>query len=294
MKLYPDAARRYIEDSGSCRTRASGRLYHVMLRQLQARHPDWQVDQFDTNSLTAWCLSDGPAPNTVKTRRKVARSFFGWAAWQKLVPASPAEDLKYTLRPSNNKVRHGVWLPEHELGRLLRACPQTWAGRRARILLMFGALMGLRREELAELRWDQVSHDASRLVFIGKGEKLAQLGIPPQLRTELQAWRREAGPGAVAVLPSLNDRFDGEPNWSQPIGIGGVTNAVHQAGRWAGLELAPHDLRRTFAGILEAKQVPVKDIARLMRHSNVGTTDTYLETNPARAAKLADTFTIAL
>jgi integrase len=51
-------------------------------------------------------------------------------------------------------------------------------------------------------------------------------------------------------------------------------------------------MRRSFGGLLESKGVPVTDIQRAMRHSNVGTTSVYLDKNPAKAAAITGALTI--
>lgn len=296
MKLYPEATKRYVDQSGNCRTRASRRTVTTQLGLLQASQPNLELDQFRTEHITTWCLSTirvAPSPGTIKARASVAKAFFSWCVWQKMLEHSPAEDLRYTVRPGHQKVRQSRWLTEAELTELLRALPSTPHGQRDKLIVMFGSMMGLRRYEIAGLRWEQLSSDMSRLTFIGKGQKLAQLGVPRQLQAELKAWRRQAPVGVQTVLPSFKGPFGGA-QWGDPLGVGGVEDAVTLAGKNVGIHLLPHDLRRTFAGILEKKGTPVKDISRLMRHSNVGTTDTYLEDNPERAVALADTFELAL
>jgi integrase len=66
-------------------------------------------------------------------------------------------------------------------------------------------------------------------------------------------------------------------------GINGLRNAIKKRGTQIGLpELAPHDLRRTFAGRLEDNDVPLRTIQPALRHSSVATTDRYLADNPNR------------
>lgn len=296
MRLYPEATKKFVQESGTCRTPASVKTMATQLRLLQNAYPALTLDQFRTHHVTAWCLStirSAPSPGTIRARASVAKSFFSWCVWQKLIEHSPAEDLKWTVRPGHNKVRHGHWLSEAELAKLVRALPSTLRGKRDKVVILLGAMMGLRNHELVLLSWSQFSNDYSRLTFIGKGQKLAQLGVPPQVGAVLRSWRKDCPVGPDVVFPTMYGPF-GTPNWSQRLGAAGICDLVSDAGAQIGVELRTHDLRRTFAGILEAKGVAVKDISRLMRHSNVGTTDTYLEEAPGRAAALAEQFELAL
>ena len=294
MRLFPEAATAFV-DSGVCRTPASRASYLRELRALDQFAKGVTLDQYTTRLLTEYCLSNGPAPATAKRRRSQIVGFFEWATWMELVPANPASSLKFTVKPGSGGVRAHSWLGEAEIAHIIRACPDTPAGRRDRVMLLHGFLLGLRRFEIAGLRWNQYSQDMSRLSFVGKGNKLAQLGVPPQLRAELQAWCREAPADAVAVLPRIRDTFDEQViSWNEPVAYGSIGWLMDRAAARAGITLAPHDMRRSYAGVLEQAGVPVSDIQRLMRHSNLGTTSVYLEKNPNRTAALADNFTIAL
>ena len=63
----------------------------------------------------------------------------------------------------------------------------------------------------------------------------------------------------------------------------GIWLLVHEAAHTAGLgTVAPHDLRRSVAGALQATGVPIDTISRLLRHSNVAVTERYLSKLPQR------------
>jgi integrase len=303
MKIH-EAAQLYVNESSTVRTAASRRTVLSHLRALSALNPGLELGRYKTSHLVQYCTGptgSGLAPNTVRTRMSILRPFFDWCHWRKLYAgANPATDLKFAVKPGHGNVRTGTWLAEHEVAQVLRTCADSPCGRRDRIIFMVGFMMGLRCFEIAGLRWDQFSQDYSRLTFFGKGTKLAQLGVPPQVRAELQAWRREAPVGTQVVLPrfqpsSISGIDETVPNWYSPVGTFAIGHRCMLVGTKAGFpELRPHDMRRSYAGMLEAKGVPVQDISRLLRHSDIGVTSRYLERNPARSTALADTFELAL
>jgi integrase len=107
--------------------------------------------------------------------------------------------------------------------------------------------------------------------------------------------------GATAVLPRMRYVFNPKLgkrvrvcHWDRPLQYDGVLYAVKAAGKLAGIELRPHDLRRTFAGILEESGVPVTDIQRTMRHGDVGTTSRYLSKNPAKTVAVTEGLELGL
>jgi integrase len=76
--------------------------------------------------------------------------------------------------------------------------------------------------------------------------------------------------------------FTTSVNWNKPLGPDAITDAVAAAGNRLGVYLRPHDLRRSFAGWLESLATPVREIQLLLRHSNLATTDRYLDQSPTR------------
>lgn len=169
MKLYPDAALTYVNESGRVRTKASRATTLQHLRHLQACHPRADLAAFTHEHLHAFCLlarPDGnpPAAGTVKSRRGQLVSFFEWATFTGLVETNPAAKLKYSVRPANTFVRSHTWLSEAQLVRLVQSFPSTVTGRRDRVVCMILAFTGLRVFEVAALRWDQFSADLAKWV----------------------------------------------------------------------------------------------------------------------------------
>lgn len=296
MKLYPDIFREFASSSGRLRTQASHDSFQSIIRQLQQAHPRQTVGQFTSTQLTDFCLEAHLAPNSRRHRKAVLMSVFAWAEWKGYIKANPASVLKYSVVPGKHEVRPGHWLEEPEIATMLRSCDDSPRGRRDRLILLFGFMMGLRRFEIEALRWSMFSHDLRQLNMVGKGNKIATLGVPAQLAAELAAWRTEAPAGTDIVLPYY--RITNIPHraitidWSQGLKRSGIANVMKAAAQRCGMKVAPHDMRRSFAGLLEAKGKPVTDIQRAMRHENVGTTSTYLDKNPRKTVAVTEGLTI--
>ena len=56
--------------------------------------------------------------------------------------------------------------------------------------------------------------------------------------------------------------------------------------------LSAHDMRRTFAGLLEDSGVELRVIQSLMRHSSIAQTISYLDKHPHKAEKALMDFQI--
>jgi integrase len=161
---------------------------------------------------------------------------------------------------------------------------------------MLGLFTGLRLASLADLRWDQFSDDYSTLQVVVKGGKALTLPVVEQLADELRSWRRLCWVDGVAVIPKIKEKygehFRGERNkallWDQPLGAPGIYAAVKKAGGQIGLEIRPHDMRRSFAGWLEEQGLDLRAIQGLLGHENIATTAGYLERNPARLRRATE------
>lgn len=299
MKLYPEATRAFIDDSASSlRSPETRRTYRKYLELLQRAHPNKRVNQFIEHDLVLFCSAGDFAPGTVRQRRKVVCQFFEWATWRGHVRSNPALGLKRLVRPPNKGVRQHRWLTSEEIHALLAACRDgELLGQRDEVLLTLGFMTGLRVHEISKLQWPDVSLTQRTISLIGKGEKPATVGISVQLAGSLKLWKQEAeGPYVVPAMHAqwLAEQRGGAPvsiDWHTGLGRQGIALAINRRSELAGIErCAPHDMRRSYAGLLEAKGVPIQDISKALRHSDIATTQRYLEDNPARAVSIMQDF----
>lgn len=298
---YMEAINAYIEESGRLRTDSSRKTFRKTMVHLARYSGAVMLDDIDQQTLTEWCLCNNAAPSTVKKRRGHARGFFGWCAYKGWLETDPASGLAYSVVPGRGSVRTHTWLSKPQLVEVIKAMPNDQAGQRDRLIVLLGTLCGLRAEEICGLRWKDFAPDWSTVTLIGKGRKAATIGVPPELREALAEWHKLRPMGASAVLPRMQYMFNPATRkrvrvaqWDKPLEYHGVLYAVKAAGKRVGCKLDPHDLRRTFAGILEESGVPVTDIQRAMRHSDVGTTSKYLEKNPRRTVEVTEGLRLGL
>jgi integrase/recombinase XerC len=304
MKLFISAAKLYAAESGRVRTEQSRISFLKVMRLLQSQFPAHHIRHFTEENLAEFCLSRNPAPNTIRQRRAYVRSSFEWFAWKNLISDNPAANLKMAAPTSGGNVRLGTWLDEGQVAEIYRQMGEgTPLDRRNRLIFLFGIMTGLRLFELAGIRWSSFDDNYRTVTILGKGNQPAQIMLPGQLRVALAEWRKEAWLGASAVFPSVKEFMNMRAAcpqreqalvWDKPLGEAGLRYAIRGAGRKLGVRLNPHDLRRSYAGILEAQGSDLKDIQLALRHDHLATTDTYLRKNPARAGKVTGEFGLEL
>jgi integrase/recombinase XerC len=178
-------------------------------------------------------------------------------------------------------------------------------GIRDHALIAVGLLTGLRRAELARLRWGDVDLVQRRLSVQGKGSKFGTVGLPEEAATSLQRWREHViaaygrrswanapvfPTGGVVGLHERSYVFD----WSRPLKPEGLWKIVARRSLEAGLgPLTPHDLRRSFAGFLDERGVDLGGIQAALRHSSPDVTNRcYLERSTRRALRAVADLTL--
>ena len=142
--------------------------------------------------------------------------------------------------------------------------------------LLVGA--GLRREEAANLRFEDVKlvprGDRFRTVLAieGKGAKNRTVPISDALANAIDRWAGVVGNEGY-VLHSLG--MNQEPG--ENVTAVAIFNVVRKRGAMIGKgDLAPHDLRRTYAQIGFEEGVPITQLSVLLVHASVETTRRYL------------------
>lgn len=267
-----------------------------------------RVNEITSDDLRDFILQGGikqPSPSAISSYRSAIRAFFGWAAYAGIISHDPSAVLTRTVRVRAKPVRTDIWLSEDEINALFAACyddEHELLGRRDAVAIGLMVLCGLRVNELACLRWQNVHLRRGMLDFMGKGAKPAQVRMPAQLVEMLFEWRGllaagghfeirygrgTAKPEQRAVLLRFRAQtFDGrelEPCWGCGLGHSGIRDLVAARGAQIGVPgLRPHDLRRSFAGLLEEKGVSIREISLALRHESVATTERYLADNPAK------------
>jgi integrase len=250
------------------------------------------VNPLDLDALTTY--ADG-----LKSSRK---SFLKSAL--RLMSAGFEQDLKGRATPENiAQVQAGVyrleamrdavkvkahkgtkahtWLSQKQVTEITKLCGDDLEGRRDWIVLGLLLGAGLRREELATLTFDALKQQPMKggkvrdvLQVKGKGAKDRVIPIKPILASHLRAWREAVQGGLVARSLGMGKKLGGS------MSAVAIFQLVRKYGKMIGLpELAPHDLRRTYAQLGYEAGVPITQISVLLGHSNVATTQKYLNLN---------------
>jgi integrase len=178
------------------------------------------------------------------------------------------------IRASNGRKAH-IWLTPAEVRRLLAAPGAGIVGERDRLILALLVGAGLRRDELCNLTFENVKKMGARTVLeiTGKGDKPRVIPISDRLATLIELWgERFDYSGQVARALGMNRTP------AESITGAAIYNTVRKWGATIGKpDLAPHDLRRTFAQIGVDAGIAIQQLSVLLGHASITTTQKYLD-----------------
>ena len=237
------------------------------------------------------------------SRVSTARTFLKWCLRNDYVSRNVAEHLTDSYTPlatyhrTYGKVQAknpGRWLTHEEAyGQLISTCQDgTPVGLRDELVIRLG-LMGMRAAEIRDLTIANL-RQLPVITWTGKGRKprqgIAGAALLTALTKYLDQYREQTGcTGPLATtLPLICRQIQGtgtrgttaQLQWSQPMAYTTLWDLITKRAQKAGLgHVAPHDLRRTAAGILHratdehgAHHFDLLDIQKVLGHSDPATT----------------------
>ena len=221
----------------------------------------------DVKAFTVY-LRDVKQSRSVCSRAlSVVRTVYGVLVVDGLLEVNPAREVKSIKVDSTPKATYLE--TEEALVHFLTTAihGDEWHKRRARLCLYMLAFLGWRRFEVAASRIEDFSGDTATHVV--KGGKIATVGLPAVLQTEIASWRAFAGLGTKGALVPRS------PKDSRSVSGKIVYEIVKAVARRAGQDISPHGLRRTFVTLGRKIGADLHQLQRAVSHSSITTTERY-------------------
>ena len=210
------------------------------------------LELITARQIEEWLANPRWAPETRKSARSSVRSFFTWAVHNGVRDDNPTENL-LTVRVPQGKPKP---TPEDVLDQALNgAVPEV------RLMILFGAYAGLRRSEIAGLKWSDVTPYGLRVM--GKGGRTRVVPLHPRIVAELDEYE------------------GGEGEWLFP---SPVRKGQHVSGdyvsKWLkdalGGSYTAHTLRHRFGTAVYRKCKDLRAVQELLGHTKPETTARYV------------------
>ena len=282
----------------------------------QQDHADLELHELTEGHLEDWLgkrLQSGVSDSTVSKNTKHLNSLLDWAWRQDHIKENPASDLQRTLKLRPQPVIKHRWLKQHQVQKVLDSVNiLTSQDRRDALIMRLGFTAGLRNNEIRNLPLSGLkSIEDQRIDVVGKGDRLAQVWVPEKTAELLIKWKslyvtgwNELGKGAldesapvIIGFRNLQDWKTGErslvPQWGSGISQQAVGRIVAIRSAAAGYRIAPHDMRRSYAGLIHERG-GLEKTSHALRHSSLATTQIYIEKRQDAAAVAVETVGLGL
>jgi site-specific recombinase XerD len=250
-------------------TARTWRDYSYDLKQFVAvvgDQPPGSVTFQDVDQFITLQASRGYKPSTINRRLAAISSLYAF-----LSDEDPT--LMCPVLPHRHSLREPQRLPRPVLQADLEKFFAEVSNDRDRAIFILMLRCGLRISEVTQLKLTDLflKEEHPRLVATGKGGKERSVYLSPQAERTLLAYLFER-PQAVCDYVFLSY-----------LNKGLSTTAVHKRlmryRSLAGVHLTAHRLRHTFANDLVNADVPVTSIQKLLGHTWLETTQTYVAAN---------------
>jgi site-specific recombinase XerD len=214
----------------------------------------------------------GLAPASINQRLSALRKLAKEATYAGLVDPVAAQGIRDVRGAKVEGTRTGNWLTKAQAEKLInRPDTSTLKGRRDRAILAVMIGCGLRREEVAKLQFTHVQQREGRWCVVdirGKHGRIRTVPMPSWAKAALDEWAAaaEITEGAVCRGVNKGDRLTGDSLTSQ-----GVWRCVEKYSN-----VAPHDLRRTYAKLAHKGGAKLEQIQLSLGHASLITTERYL------------------
>lgn len=228
-------------------------------------HPAADLSRVSRHHVTRWrehLRNEGLAPVSVNTH--LANCSAVWTHLRRLQLTDTENPFKGVerLRTKKRETRFHEW---DKVEDMLRRAKE--AGDRNIVLaIVLGAMAGMRRNEITRARWEHIDWKTGKFWVAGTKNDYSAAFVPlhDRLRVELEPYKKAKG----AIIA----RRDGRPLASNSIAMYWT-----EAKRRYGLSGTLHQLRHSFATHLLDLGYPIAQVARVLRHGSVRSTERYAD-----------------
>jgi site-specific recombinase XerD len=217
----------------------------------------------------------GVTDSSINQRLAALRKLAMESADNGLIDESTAQAIK---RVGNIKIQGkklGNWL-SNEQAKAMIAAPQvkTIKGLRDRAILAVMLGCGLRREEIVELTVEHLQQREGRWVILdlkGKHNRTRTVPIASWIKAIVDHWTHAARIGRGVLFRRVRKGGAVLDVAMTPQAIWNIVQSYAPVAN-----LAPHDLRRTFAKLAAGNGAPLVQIQKTLGHASVQTTEHYI------------------
>lgn len=237
------------------------RYYETNLELIQfLRKPLDEISTYDLRFYLSLRRQNGKVSNrSLDGMRRCYSSFFKWLSEEELISRNPCAAL------AQIKYRKTVKKPYSatEIERLREACTNI----RDLALVDFLYSTGCRVSEVSRLDISDIDFEKMECIVIGKGNKERIVYLTPVAGMHLQEYLQQRKDMSEALFVGKGGKR---------LEKSGIEAALKKIGKTAGVEnVHPHRYRRTLATNLLDRGMNIQDVAAILGHADLKTTQIY-------------------
>jgi integrase/recombinase XerD len=180
------------------------------------------------------------------------------------------------------------YLQPEEVERVIASCsPTSPSGKRDRAILLLLARLGLRAGDIVELRVDDIDWKGAWISVCGKGRRLTKLPLTQEVGRAIVDYLKEGRPPAETDILFLRSRAPLRAFASHAAISVIVERAMRRAGVICPSRGAAHVLRHSVATSMLRHGASLQDIAAVLRHRSIETTQIYAKVDIAMLQEIA-------
>lgn len=223
-------------------------------------------------------LDEKKATATIETTLSVLKSLGRDLYSLGLTPQNLASELRTSWATANREIEPKEVPSSSDIERIAKSMDDEWNGRGD--IIRFLAYTGLRFEEAAALRWEDVDFKG-RKISIKRTAVWTSLGREERESTKTQASRREVVmlSDATKSLKRLKEKFGEKSEYvlsgerGGPLSYSLWRRHLKTARVQSKVDVTAHGLRHYFATLALAAGVPVQEVSRYLGHTTSATTE---------------------
>ena len=220
--------------------------------------------------LRGWLAAEkerGISDRTLKGNREVFSAFFGWLFRERLIEKSPVDNLG----PIKCAKKKRAVLTQAQMTKLEDKCVEMRHPLRNRAIVEFLRASGCRISEVIGLNRDQIDLERLECIVHGKGNKERKVYLDDVAGMVIREYLESRKDDDEALF--LNQ-------YGERIHAGGVRVMLNKLAEKANVKnVHPHKFRRTLGTKLHKRGMPINEIAAILGHEKLDTTQKYIVLN---------------
>lgn len=231
-----------------------------------ANLPFTEIGTYEIRYYLACAKDRGITNRTLENMRSYIATFFSWLVEEEIINKNPCT----TIKPIKYVEEIRKPFSEVEID-LLRSCCKSLKERAIMEVLLAS---GVRVAELASMSINDIDFQSLSVhVRNGKGGKERITYLTPLAATHLQKYIMSRKQYSSALFCSKKGELTDK----------GIQYIMRELGKRSGIkDVHPHRFRRTFATGLTNRGMDIQEVQKLLGHTNIQTTLTYVYSNPQK------------